>query len=183
MAASINGTGNLDVAPVFAGDTAQLIPKNFKLMKTSPGPTAGANLAELTAVIGYLIGWDFQHASRTVSAPAIGAFETDVSPAERAFAGADYSSSDWMHTEWFGWFMVQSFPWIWKDDLGFLYCVGQSTTGLWMYAFDMNDWLWTTQSQFPNLYSSREQAWLWYQTGSVNPKWFYNYTTGTWINR
>ena len=183
MAANINGTGNLDAVPVFAGDTTQMTADPFRLAGKSPGLATGSDLTGFDALIGYRINWDYQNRLRDVSAPTLGAFETDVSPTERAFPGAVSVGSDWLHTDWFGWVMVKDFPWIWKEDLGFLYSVGQSTTGLWLYAHDINDWLWTTQSSYPNLYSSQQQAWLFYQKGSTNPKWFFNYATARWFTR
>lgn len=183
-AGGVNGAGNLGDAPCFTGDTSVMDVRNFQLEPDSPGVVAGASLESFDALVGYRIEWDLLLAARDVATPAIGAFETPYTAA-MAFAEGFQQDLDWMYTDWFGWVMIRWFPWIWKADLGFLYCTGRSTDGLWLYSQDMEDWFWTTLSVYPNLYSCREQAWLWYGRQAVPgpPWWFFNYSTSRWFYR
>ena len=85
----------------------------------------------------------------------------------------------WKWLSWFGFFVDYGDGWIWHNEHHLMFASGTSTSSIWLYTPDMG-WLWTSNSQYPFLYRSSPAAWLWYQKGSVGPRWFYNLTTSTW---
>jgi parallel beta-helix repeat protein len=178
-----NGEGSVYGAPVFEGDPATAAPEAFRLVR-GPGIRAGTALSTFAVVLGYTVTWDFGNLTRHAAEPTMGAWETDVvAQAQQAFGGSVVLADDWIWTNWMGYLNVKWFPWVWHRELGFLYCLGDSTTGLWMYAWDLRGWLWTTRSFYPAMYSSLDQSWLWYRRGSRNPKAFYHFTQDRWIYR
>ena len=86
----------------------------------------------------------------------------------------------WRRLDWFGDYIpTGAGGWIWHNRLGTLRVTATSTPDdIWMYA-DGLGWLWTSRTQFPNLFRKSDEAWLWYN-GSTNPRWFMNFSTGQW---
>ena len=76
--------------------------------------------------------------------------------------------------------------WVFHEDHGWVYPSLATDGSLWFYDADMQDWLWTSSSvylagQTHFLYSSVGQAWLYHSPDTVNPRWFYHYAIGKWI--
>jgi parallel beta-helix repeat protein len=183
MSGTGNGAGSLEGAPVFAGNTAVMNPVNFRL-SGGPGPGAGAALAPFSAQAGFNTASDYGGGSRLASAPTLGAWEASAeAQSQYAFPGGVLTGGGWLWTSWMGFLNIAGFPWVWQDGLGFLYCTGDSAGGLWLYSLDMSNWLWTTASAYPSLYSAVDQSWLWYQAGTKNPKYFYHFNRGVWVSR
>jgi Putative Ig domain len=88
----------------------------------------------------------------------------------------------WFYSSWFGYYASISYPWIWHRELGPLYVFGTNSNSIWLYSPTLDDFLWTTSTTYPFLWSDRAQAWLWYQRGTSNPLWFYNFSLGQWVN-
>ena len=86
----------------------------------------------------------------------------------------------WRRLAWFGDYAVMALEgWIWHNRHGFFFVSASSTSGdVWLYANDMG-WLYTGNTLYPFLYRASDGAWLWYN-GSVNPRWFINFTSGQW---
>lgn len=90
------------------------------------------------------------------------------------------SGNGWWY-DWFGWFNTNAAPWIYHQTLGWLYPYGTSADNIWFYDVDMNAFCWTSQAVFPCVYrTGRNNAWLYYDVGTSNPPWFFNFSTGQW---
>ena len=87
----------------------------------------------------------------------------------------------WKWSSWFGYFSDASFPWVYHNEHGWMYVDASSPADMWLYSTQMG-WLWTGANTYPNLYRASDNAWLWYQLGSTQPEWFYNYSTQAWEN-
>ena len=44
----------------------------------------------------------------------------------------------------------------------------------------MNTFWWTSDKTYPCIYRASDCAWLYYDEGTSNPRWFYNFSTGNW---
>jgi hypothetical protein len=86
----------------------------------------------------------------------------------------------WKWVNWFGYLNTNYDPWIYHEDHGWLYPFGTSTADLVFWDPQMNAFWWTTQTQYPYVYRFSDGAWLYYQVGSSDPRWFYNYSQGAW---
>lgn len=83
--------------------------------------------------------------------------------------------------EWFGSYVPFSGDILWHSELGFLHVPSTSRmTLIYFYDFSGLGWVATTPDAYPSLFRFADQSWLWYETGSNNPRRFYNLTAGEW---
>ncbi|MFC1452368.1 alpha/beta hydrolase-fold protein [Verrucomicrobiota bacterium] len=85
----------------------------------------------------------------------------------------------WRWLAWFGTFNVDSDPWVFHNEHGWMYRAGESAANLWFWTADMG-WLWTSDTAYPFLYRNQDGAWLWYLRDTDDPRWFYNFATQAW---
>jgi hypothetical protein len=80
---------------------------------------------------------------------------------------------------------------IYHLDLAFEYLIdaNDANHGIYFYDFVSSSFFYTSPSDFPYLYDFSLNAWLYYLPDasnpgrySQNPRWFYNFATGQWIN-
>ena len=121
-------------------------------------------------------GWDFTyvwHISENVSYPVLRdlCFTWDF--------GCQDLGEGWYWLSWFGYFAESGNGWIYHLQHSWMYCVGTNQSSLWLYDLSLG-WLWTGSTTYPYLYSSNDGAWLWYEVGSTNPRWFCNLKTSKW---
>lgn len=96
--------------------------------------------------------------------------------------GSGYGT-DWRWLSWFGSYADVGGNWIWHSEHAYMYMFPSSTTGsIFIFTPDMG-WLWTATTTYPYLYRFSDSSWLWYLTGSANPRWFRNLTSGNWESR
>ena len=89
----------------------------------------------------------------------------------------------WDYLSWFGFFNINSYPWIYHFTLGWLYPLGTSTFSIWFYDPQWDGtggWWWTGNLFYPWVYSETENAWLYYDATITGARWFYNSSTGQW---
>jgi hypothetical protein len=94
--------------------------------------------------------------------------------------GATDLGGGWRRLDWWGAYVGVGGGWYWHAHHGYFYVATNSTPeNMYLYTMDMG-WLFTRRGLHPYLYRFRDQAWLWYQAGSVRPRWFLNLRTGRW---
>ncbi|MGC8490295.1 MAG: S53 family peptidase [Syntrophobacteraceae bacterium] len=93
--------------------------------------------------------------------------------------GATDYGNGWKWLSWFGYFNTGSPPWIYHEQLGWLYPFGNSPTSIWLWDSQMNSLVWTSQTVFPFVFRARDNSWLYYAKWSSPPS-FYNFTTQRW---
>jgi ELWxxDGT repeat protein len=82
---------------------------------------------------------------------------------------------DWALSEWIGWYQDLRAPWIFHQDHGWWYTPEGSENGFWVYDRYLG-WVYTSKSLYPWLYSAERAKWLYFQTGTNAPRWFYDRT-------
>ncbi len=87
----------------------------------------------------------------------------------------------WKESTWFGTYQDLTNPWLYHASHYWIFINNNDLEAFWFWN-DQLGWSWTGNSTYPYLYTTELGAWLWYQPGSANPAWYYNFTTGTWIN-
>jgi hypothetical protein len=95
--------------------------------------------------------------------------------------GAASLGNGWMNSSWFGTFNVNSYPWIYHQQHGWMYVFGTDPTSIWLWTPDLG-FLWTSQSVYPWLWSDTQKTWLYYSVGSSNPRYFYNWNAQKWVS-
>lgn len=98
---------------------------------------------------------------------------------QRWHQGATPLGQGWSRFNWLGDFAVMPNDWIWHNRHGFMYSASPATHDIWFWTQDMG-WLWTGEYTYPFVYRLSDGAWLWYQRPSYQPRWFHNFSNGTW---
>jgi hypothetical protein len=154
---SLSGTGELSGSLTIEGVMTETIQSGF--------------MDEGKTVIGYV---------GTSSAGSI-----DFGIAIKRELGDAFGSYDlgggWRWSPWFGYFSDANSPWIYHNEHRWMY-VFELPQAMGVYLWDnaMQDILWTSESDYPNLYRFSDGEWLWYQEGSVDPRWFNVLSTAEW---
>jgi hypothetical protein len=95
--------------------------------------------------------------------------------------GSQYLGGGWKRLSWFGDYADMGSSWIWHPQHGYEYVYSLSTpTSIYFWDHSGLGWLWTSSTLYPYLYRFSGGAWLWYQSGSSSPRWFFNLTAGQW---
>ena len=69
---------------------------------------------------------------------------------------------NWKKEDWFGGsFMDKNFPWIYHEDLEWIFIAGVSRSSFWFYSEKLG-WVWTGSSYYPYLYSKKESSWIYF---------------------
>ena len=83
---------------------------------------------------------------------------------------------NWKNEEWFGDFWDVHFPWVFHEDLGWIYVAGVSPTSFWLYSENLG-WVWSGATHYPSLYSNNEQGWIYFDKSK---SLYYSYVTKAW---
>jgi hypothetical protein len=86
------------------------------------------------------------------------------------------NAPNWKSESWFGYFMDSNFPWVYHEDLGWIYIAGVSPTQFWFYSVKLG-WLWTGSTHYPALYSSTDKGWIYFDKLKTA---YYSYVTQSW---
>jgi len=115
------------------------------------------------------------------------------------FSGEISLSGTWYYLQFanrtpFGYYAYspdESQLFIYHLDLGFEHVLdaNDANHGIYLYDFASGSFFYTSPNTFPYLYDFSLNAWLYYLPDANNPgrythnpRWFYNFATGQWIN-
>lgn len=88
-------------------------------------------------------------------------------------------TAGWVES-WIGWVNISYGNWYFHDKLGWLFANnGSNASGVWLFS-PVFGWVWTNQNVFHWLYSNDKSGWQYYDPGSSNPVWFYDFNSGQW---
>ena len=89
----------------------------------------------------------------------------------------DYST--WWNSPWFGIYNAGSYPWVYHENLGWIYVYSQSDNGTWIYRQKLG-WLWTNPDLFPYLYLVKRNSWTYLNKAIANTT-LYDYEEEEWF--
>lgn len=104
-----------------------------------------------------------------------------LGPQVYIFDGAEDLDEGWKRLAWFGAFNDTFFPWIFHADHGWLFVSGSDVNAFALFS-QMHGWWWTGQSMYPNVLFFRNGLWYSYAKGSRDPRQFYEYEDGVWVD-
>jgi hypothetical protein len=99
------------------------------------------------------------------------------------FGSASALGGGWYWSEWFGFFSANFSPWLYHNEHGWLYPFGQDPGSVVFYDAMMGTFWWTSDTLYSFLYRFSDSSWMWYQEGTMNPRWMLNLRTGSWESR
>ena len=88
-------------------------------------------------------------------------------------------SGGWWESSWMGVFYAESYPWIYHQNLGWLFVHLDSPLGSWMYHPRLG-WLWTMPNVFPHLFLSKRNQWF-HVNQSTAKTTIYDYQEQDWF--
>ncbi|MDC3284783.1 DUF5011 domain-containing protein, partial [Opitutales bacterium] len=88
-------------------------------------------------------------------------------------------SGGWWESSWMGVFYAESYPWIYHQNLGWLFVHLDSPLGSWMYHPRLG-WLWTMPNVFPHLFLSKRNQWF-HVNQSTAKTTIYDYQEQEWF--
>ena len=93
--------------------------------------------------------------------------------------------ANWRWFYWLGYFNIDTDPWIYHFEHGWLYVFPSVTDVNSIYFWDdsMQSVLWTSETTYPSMYRFSDNTWIWYLIDGSNSRWFVNLETGEWENR
>ena len=101
-----------------------------------------------------------------------------------SWSAATDLDGEWKQLDWFSYYFDSGSNWIYHINLGWLYRVSDNLDSIWFWD-DSLGWIWTNSEIYPlllqeSLVSGAVATWLYYHEGSSDPRYFYNYNSGTW---
>lgn len=96
------------------------------------------------------------------------------------YDGASVLGGGWLWSDWFGFFNVNQYPWVYHQEHGWLYAFAIDTESMFFWDDQMGTFFWTSDSVYPSIYRFSDSKWLFYQKESSNPRWFVDLLTGIW---
>ena len=96
------------------------------------------------------------------------------------FAGASELPDGWRYLNWFKGFKPTDRDWIFHGRHGWLYVVGNSPSGLFLWDTAMERWLWTNENVYPWLYAyGAGEGWVFFfEGGRPGSRYFKRGDTG-----
>jgi hypothetical protein len=65
----------------------------------------------------------------------------------------------WKRAGWFGFYFADFYPWVFHENLGWLFVSEKSMEGAWFHRERLG-WVWTSPEVFPNLYMIEKNEWV-----------------------
>jgi len=87
-------------------------------------------------------------------------------------------SAGWKEAGWFGFYYAQYYPWVYHENLGWIYVSEDVSNGAWFHREKLG-WLWTNPSRYPHLFRSSDSHWLFVDVGH-KPTRYYDYSIPSW---
>lgn len=75
------------------------------------------------------------------------------------FRDLEITGDDGWNFCWMGYVYVDSFPWVYHLDFGWIYCVASKDESLYYYKLDAKEWNFTTRSVYRWVYGYRDETW------------------------
>lgn len=85
----------------------------------------------------------------------------------------------WKKTGWFGFFYADFYPWVYHENMGWIYVSEKSQDGAW-FSHRRLGWVWTNPKVFPSLYMNDREEWT-YLDRSSSSSTFYDYHYKEWF--
>lgn len=86
---------------------------------------------------------------------------------------------NWRWSEPFGTYNDRQYPWVFHTEHRWMMCNGNLPESIWIWMRGLG-WVWTSETDYPYLYSEVTQSWLWYLRESRDPRWFFNFGSAAW---
>jgi hypothetical protein len=107
-------------------------------------------------------------------------FEIDPNFSTLAYAfQAEDLGNFWHRSPWFGYYFADFYPWVYHQNLGWVFVHVDSQWGAWLYHERLG-WVWTTPDIFPSFFMGRRNEWTFLDTTREKTT-MYDYLNQAWF--
>ena len=85
----------------------------------------------------------------------------------------------WRKADWFGTYFGSFYPWVFHENLGWLYVFQRSGEDTWLYHERLG-WVWTNKYVFPHMYVYKRSHWVFLDRTS-RPANLFDYSYAQWF--
>ena len=105
-------------------------------------------------------------------------------PDEDVFSGGDDLGGGWYESSWFGFYNTNFDPWIFHAEHGWTFADSSSTAeGMFLFDLGSSGWFFTGENLYPNLFSFNRNAWVFYFSGTSNPRNYVDLASGEFFDQ
>ena len=103
-----------------------------------------------------------------------------ITASENWADGSQVSTYDhWWESEWFGLYNAEIYPWIYHQNLGWVFVNVETDRGAWLYHQKLG-WTWTQPDIFSHIYISKGLQWSYLNTQTAKTT-LYDYSEKEWF--
>ena len=95
---------------------------------------------------------------------------------------SDSLGNGWYKSNWLGSYLTTQNPWIYHQQLGWLFFTYIDDQGYWFWDSTMKDWLWTDTVFFPWTFSYTNSSWYYFNLHTEKVK-FFDHNLQKWKSR
>ena len=85
----------------------------------------------------------------------------------------------WWESPWMGFYYADSYPWMYHQNLGWIFVSMESAEGIWFFDHRLG-WLWTNPQEYPALYLEKRDHWVYLDKGTAQTR-VYDYEEEEWF--
>ncbi|WOO43205.1 PQQ-binding-like beta-propeller repeat protein [Rubellicoccus peritrichatus] len=97
------------------------------------------------------------------------------------FSTGAETAGGWYYVPGVGFLNTSFFPWCFHETMDWFYAGAGGSGEYWLWHLSLEDWVWTTETDFPNLFSVNQDAWIAYFVGDNSEQLYWVSTTDEWI--
>ena len=95
---------------------------------------------------------------------------------------SDSLGNGWYESNWLGAYLTTQTPWIYHQQLGWLFFSNMDHQGYWFWDSTMKDWLWTDPVFFPWTFSYTNSSWYYFNLHTEKVR-FFDHNIQRWRSR
>jgi uncharacterized repeat protein (TIGR02543 family) len=160
-------------------------PANGGLITGAGSYVYGSNIQieALPAIGYYFVGWDGESADSSATAKTV-IIQSDLL-LKAHFAPnqiTQFVDKEWRLSPWLGFYQKYTSGWVFSLAHGWIYPHGDTDSSV-LFATSVGEWFWTSNADYPYIYSYHRESWLYYSAkdSNIEGAFFYDYGSGNWL--
>jgi uncharacterized repeat protein (TIGR02543 family) len=137
----------------------------------------------LPAIGYYFVGWEGESADSSATAKTM-IIQSDLL-LKAHFAPnqiTQFVDEEWRLSLWLGFYQKHTSGWVFSLAHGWIYPHGDTDSSV-IFASSVGEWFWTSNADYPYIYSYDRESWLYYSAkdSTTEIAFFYDHGSGRWM--
>ncbi|MDE0820278.1 MAG: hypothetical protein OSA95_04110 [Opitutales bacterium] len=160
-------------------------PANGGLIAGAGSYVHGSNIQiEALPSIGYyFVGWEGESADSSGTAKTV-IIQSDLLLKARFAPNqiTQFVDEEWRSSSWLGFYQKHTSGWVFSLAHGWIYPHGDTDSSV-IFASSVGEWFWTSNADYPYIYSYDRESWLYYSAkdSTTEIAFFYDHGSGRWM--